>query len=80
MSSLMQDIYLNVCSLNAPEPMVRILDALAELDPPTRLQVVIESEPQRLYRILERHAFCHSIARRADQLYDLLIWHMPQVR
>lgn len=70
----MQEIELNVCALEAPEPMERVLDALCQLDPADRLAVLIEREPHPLYRILERNGFRHRIAQRQDGLYDLLIW------
>ena len=70
----MQEIELNVCALEAPEPLERVLDALCELDPGDRLAVLIEREPHPLYRILDRHGYRHSITERPDQLYDLLIW------
>jgi uncharacterized protein (DUF2249 family) len=70
----MREISLNVCALEAPEPMERVLDALCELAPADRLAVLIEREPRPLYRILERNGYCHSITERPDQLYLLLIW------
>jgi uncharacterized protein (DUF2249 family) len=73
--SAVQEIELNVCALEAPEPLERVLDALSELDPKDRLAVLIEREPHPLYRILDRHGYRHCITERPDQLYELLIWH-----
>lgn len=70
----MQEIPLNVCELEPPEPMERVLDALATLEPTQRLAVRIDREPRPLYRILDNHGYSHSIALRPDQKYDLLIW------
>lgn len=70
----MQEVELNVCALEAPEPMERVLEALGELGPGDRLAVLIEREPHPLYRILERHGYSHSITERPDRLYELLIW------
>lgn len=70
----MQEVELNVCALEAPEPMERVLEALCELPPGDRLAVLIEREPRPLYRILERHGYRHCIVELPDQLYELLIW------
>lgn len=70
----MQEITLNVCELEPPEPMERILDALATLGVHQRLAVLIDREPRPLYRILERHGYTHSISARPDLRYDLRIW------
>ncbi len=70
----MLEIELNVCALEAPEPMERVLEALCELAPEDRLAVLIEREPHPLYRILDRHGYRHCITQRYDCLYDLLIW------
>ena len=70
----MQEVELNVCALEAPEPMERVLAALCELSPGNRLAVLIEREPRPLYRILERHGYRHCITERPDRLYQLLIW------
>ena len=71
----MHEIHLNVCALEAPEPMERVLEALCELDRADRLAVLIEREPRPLYRILERNGYRHCITERPDLLYELLIWH-----
>ena len=70
----MQEIELNVCALEAPEPMERVLEALSALAPEHRLAVLIEREPHPLYRILDRNGYRHSITERPDNLYDLKIW------
>jgi hypothetical protein len=72
----MQEVQLNVCALEAPEPMERVLTALRELDPADRLAVVIEREPGPLYPILDRHGYRHCITERRDRLFELLIWHI----
>lgn len=70
----MQEISIDVCALAPPEPMERVLDALAAMAPLRRLAVLIEREPLPLYRILERHGYRHCITPRPDRRYDLLIW------
>lgn len=70
-----QDIKLDVCGLEPPEPMERVLDALSHLAPTQRLCMVIDREPRPLYRILDNNGFLHSTHARPDHLYEILIWH-----
>ncbi len=70
----MQEVQLDVCALEAPEPMERVLEALCALDRADRLAVLIDREPHPLYRILDRHGYRHCITARPDQRYELLIW------
>ncbi|MEO8170769.1 MAG: DUF2249 domain-containing protein, partial [Oxalobacteraceae bacterium] len=46
------EIELNVCGLEPPEPMERVLDAISQMSPGQRLRMVIDREPRPLYRIL----------------------------
>ncbi|MDL2356090.1 MAG: DUF2249 domain-containing protein [Pseudomonadota bacterium] len=71
----MLQIELNVCGLEAPEPMERVLEALCTLERGARLAVLIEREPRPLYRILARNGYQHSISEQPGQLYRLLVWH-----
>ena len=70
----MLEVQLNVCALEAPEPMERVLEALCELGSDDRLAVLIDRAPHPLFRILDRHGYRHCITERPDRLYDLLIW------
>ncbi|HAT29822.1 MAG TPA: hypothetical protein DCW29_02905 [Janthinobacterium sp.] len=70
----MREIPIDVCGLEAPEPMQRVLEALDLLDARDRLAVLIEREPRPLYQILDRHGYRHCITGRPDHRYDLLIW------
>ena len=72
----MPDIAIDVCMLEPPEPMERVLDALSRLGPGERLAVRIDREPHPLYRVLERNGYGYQIAPRADFRYDLLIWQL----
>ncbi|WP_313168620.1 DUF2249 domain-containing protein [Massilia oculi] len=66
-------VRIDVSALAAPEPMERILDALAVLPPGARLQVLIHREPFPLYEILDRRGWDHRTTRRPDARYDLVI-------
>lgn len=64
-------VFLDVCGLSPPEPMERILDALATLGRDRCLCVMINREPFPLYPILERRGFEFDIHPVGDKLYQL---------
>jgi uncharacterized protein (DUF2249 family) len=66
---------LDVCGLEPPEPMERVLEALSGLPTGERLCMLIDREPYPLYRILDNNGFAHSTQARPDFLYEILIWH-----
>ncbi len=70
----MSDTHIDVCALDPPEPMERVLDALSTLNQNGRLAVLIDREPHPLYRILDRNGYRHSIELRDDHRYNLYIW------
>lgn len=70
-----QDISLDVCGLEPPEPMEHVLEALSHLKKDQRLCVLIDREPRPLYRILDNNGFAHTIHMRPDFLYELVISH-----
>ncbi|MGE5651763.1 DUF2249 domain-containing protein [Noviherbaspirillum sp. UKPF54] len=68
------EIALDVCWLEPPEPMERILDALSTMPPDKRLRVLIHREPIPLYRILGNNGYAYRTQSRDDHLYEILIW------
>ncbi len=68
-------IHLDVCGLQPPEPLERVLDALSTLDVGNRICMLIDREPRPLYPILERNNFRHETTIRDDYLVEILIWH-----
>lgn len=68
------EVVIDVCGLEPPEPLERVLDALSRLEPGHRLRVVIGREPFPLYRILENNGYAYQTHSREDYLYDILIW------
>lgn len=70
-----QDIKLDVCGLEPPEPMERALEALSHLNKNQRLRMLIDREPHPFYRILDNNGYMHSTHARPDYLYEILIWH-----
>ena len=69
------DIILDVCGLEPPEPMERVLDALSTLNRGQKLRMLIDREPRPLYRILDNNGYLHSTEARPDFLYEITIWH-----
>ncbi len=68
-------VELDVCGLEPPEPLERVLEALTRLEAAQRLRVVIDREPRPLYRILEKNSYGYDAQCRPDYLYEILIWH-----
>ena len=68
------EIQIDVCGLEPPEPLERVLDALSRLGTGQRLRVVIGREPFPLYRILENNGYAYQTHSREDYLYEVVIW------
>lgn len=66
-------IELDVCGLMPPEPMERVLEALADLQPGQTLCMLIDREPRPLYRILERDNYRFDAVLRSDGIYEIRI-------
>lgn len=71
------DLEINVCGLEPPEPLERVLDALSGLKTGQRLRVIIGREPFPLYRILDNNGYQHKTTPTPDYLYEVLIWQNP---
>lgn len=73
MNTPVNEIALNVCGLEPPEPLERVLDALSRLEPGQQLRMLIDREPLPLYRILKNNGYTHSTTYRDDHLFEILI-------
>lgn len=71
------DLEIDVCGLEPPEPLERVLEALDRLQPGRRLRVIIGREPYPLYQILGRNGYQYQTTSRPDYLYEVLIWQNP---
>lgn len=67
------DVPLVVSALEPPEPMERILDALAELAGGDRLRVLHRRQPFPLYDLLRRTGYAWETTG-AEGRYEILIW------
>lgn len=73
------DISLDVCGLEPPEPLERVLGALSQLKPEQRLCMLIDREPRPLYRMLEANGFRYSVNARPDHLFEITIRHNAHI-
>jgi uncharacterized protein (DUF2249 family) len=71
------DIELDVCGLEPPEPLEKVLDALSQLADGQRLRILIDREPRPLYRILTNNGYRYEAQACADGCFDILIWQEP---
>lgn len=74
MNLMDSDLKLDVCGLEPPEPLERVLAALSTLRDDQRLCMLIDRQPYPLYSILERNGFAHQTRIFPDSLVEILIW------
>jgi uncharacterized protein (DUF2249 family) len=66
-------VEIDVCGLQPPEPLERVLEALSRAKAGQRLRMLIDREPRPLYGILERNGYAYEATLRDDYIYDILI-------
>ena len=74
MSPTVCEITLDVCGLEPPEPLERVLNALDALAHHCRLRMVIDREPLPLYDILTRRGFQYSVDVLSHGRREIRIW------
>jgi uncharacterized protein (DUF2249 family) len=67
------EVLLDLRGLFPPEPMERVLDALAALLAGQQIRMLIEREPHPLYRILERNNYRYTSTEPEPGLYQIVI-------
>jgi uncharacterized protein (DUF2249 family) len=67
------EVFLDLCGLFPPEPMERVLDALANLLPGQQVRIRIDREPHPLFRILERNGYQYTNTEPEPGLYQVVI-------
>jgi len=70
---MIMDLVLDVSSLEPPEPLERVLDALADLPAGDRLRVLHRREPFPLYDLLRRMGYAWETTG-SDGRFEILIW------
>lgn len=73
------DREIDVSRLEPPEPLERVLDALAALPPGDRLQVLHRRDPFPLYDFLHRMGYAWKTTGGGGR-YEILIWPLEDVR
>lgn len=70
----------DVSALEPPEPLERIVDALADMVPGDWLRVRHRRDPVPLYRMLRDMGYRHETIRLGPERFEILIWpeDMPQ--
>lgn len=67
------EIVLDARGLEPPEPMERVLQALALLRPGQTVRLLLHREPFPLYPLLAQRGYGHTTRRDADGSYVILI-------
>ncbi len=67
------EVFLDLRGLYPPEPMERVLDALAGLLAGQQIRMLIERQPHPLYRILETNNYRYSSTEPEPGLYQIVI-------
>ena len=78
MDASLDDLIVDARGLDPPEPMERILDALAALEKEQRVRLRIHREPFPLYRILQQNGYAWRTTYDPEQGFELLIWEPAQ--
>lgn len=69
-----EEITLDVCDLEPPEPYELATAALKKLRSGQYLRLIIPRRPRLLYPWLTEHGFSEVTSQSSDDLYELFIW------
>ena len=67
------EVFLDMRGLFPPEPMERVIEALANLLAGQQIRMLIEREPHPLFRILERNGYRYRSTEPEPGLYQIVI-------
>ena len=67
------EVFLDLRGMYPPEPMERVLDALAALLAGQQIRMLIDREPHPLYRILENNNYRYTSTEPEPGLYQIVI-------
>lgn len=73
-SSAYDDLVVDACWLQPPEPMEKVVAALECLKPGQRMRFLIHREPMPLYRMLQQNDYRWRTTQRDDGIYEIEIW------
>jgi len=69
-----REITVDARNMEPPEPLERVLEAIAGFTYGDRLRLLIDFEPVPLYRMLERNGFGHLAEPGTVSNYEITIW------
>jgi TusA-related sulfurtransferase len=72
--AMARHLVLDIRGLEPPEPLERVLAAIADFGHGDTLRILSNFEPTPLYRILERDGFRHHVEAGADAPCEITIW------
>lgn len=70
----LEDVVVDACWLQPPEPMEKVVAALESLHRGQRVRFLIHREPMPLYRMLQQNDYRWRTSQREDGTYEILIW------
>jgi TusA-related sulfurtransferase len=73
MPNPINEIIIDARGLEPPEPLERVMQALAMLQPGQSIRLLLYREPFPLYPILAEKGYAHSTQMQADGSYVILI-------
>lgn len=77
---IMEEIVLDACDLEPPEPYERATAALRDLKSGQYLHMIIPRRPRLLYPWLEAHGFAEITRQRDAALFELFIWPKTEIQ
>ena len=69
-----RDLTLDVRGMEPPEPLQRVLETIGDFAPGDRLKLIIDCEPNPLYRILDRNGYAHETVPGTTSQREITIW------
>jgi uncharacterized protein (DUF2249 family) len=69
-----EHVVLDVRNLDPPEPLARVVDAIAGMREGDTLKLLIDQEPRPLYPILERNGYAHHTDPGLHSVFEVTIW------
>jgi TusA-related sulfurtransferase len=73
-AAMSRERVLDVRGLEPPEPLERVLDAIAMLQPGERVRMIHHREPCLLYPLLSKRGFNHLAEAKSEDHHEILIW------
>ena len=70
-----EEILLDVCDLEPPEPFERATETLRDLQPGQYLKLIIPRRPRLLYPWLAEQGFLEHTREVQEDMYEIYIWH-----